>query len=84
MVGDRLANRRRYRRILRLGLLPFVAIVTGAPISTVALSAGLAVMMSLRRYEGNAGPVPTIGPSRILFDDDEHRDQIRRLGHISR
>ena len=58
------------------GLLPFVMIVTGASMSTVALSAGLAVMMSLRRYEGNAGPVPTLGPSRVLFDDDEHRDQI--------
>lgn len=58
------------------GLLPFVALAAGAPMPTLAVSAGLAVMMALRRYEGNDGPVESLGPSRVLFDDDEHRDRI--------
>ncbi|MDH3307740.1 MAG: glycerol-3-phosphate acyltransferase [Acidimicrobiia bacterium] len=64
------------------GVLPIVTLAVGAPPATVTLTVGLAVMMMVRRAQGNDGLVPGTLRSRVLFDDDVHT--LERSWGISR
>jgi glycerol-3-phosphate acyltransferase PlsY/uncharacterized membrane protein YbhN (UPF0104 family) len=50
------------------GLLPGVALVTGRPAPIVALTVGLAVMMMVRRAQGNTGLATPGALYRVVYD----------------
>ncbi|MFO7547663.1 MAG: glycerol-3-phosphate acyltransferase [Acidimicrobiia bacterium] len=54
------------------GLLPLYAYIAGSPSIEVAVTSGLAVLMIVRRAQGNDGRAPWWGPlvHRVVFDRD--------------